>query len=84
MPVFQTTPCTSGITAGLSASAQAALGPVYAARVNGYAFNVNNPNGIGDPSNVAAPACPLQGPVFGSGFYFPQVNAGVVTPKLVP
>ncbi len=84
MPVFQTTPCTSGITAGLSASAQAALGPVYAARVNGYAFNVNNPNGIGDPTNVAAPACPLQGPVFGSGFYFPQVNAGVVTPKLVP
>jgi len=84
MPVFQTTPCTSGITAGLSASAQAALGSVYAARVNGYAFNVNNPNGVGNPAAVAAPACPLQGPVFGTGFYFPQVNAGVVTPKLVP
>jgi ABC-type transporter Mla subunit MlaD len=84
MPVFQTTPCSSGITAGLSASAEAALGSVYAARVNGYAFNVNNPNGIGNPANVAAPACPLQGPVFGTGFYFPQVKAGVTTPKLVP
>ena len=84
MPVFQTTPCASGITAGLSASAEAALGSDYAARVKGYAFNVNSPDGIGDPANVAAPACPLQGPVFGSGFYFPQVNAGVTTPKLVP
>jgi virulence factor Mce-like protein len=84
MPVFQTTPCTSGITAGLSASAEAALGSDYAARVKGYAFNTNNPDGIGDPANVVAPACTLQGPVFGSGFYFPQFNAGVVTPKLVP
>ena len=65
-------------------SAEAALGSDYAARVKGYAFNVNSPDGIGDPANVAAPACPRQGPVFGSGFYFPQVNAGVTTPKLVP
>ncbi len=84
MPVYQTSQCSSGITAGLSASSQATLGPTSSARITGYAFNANDPNGIGDPANVAAPGCLLQGPVFGSGFYFPQVNAGVVTPKLVP
>lgn len=84
MPVYQSSNCSSGFGPGLSASAQSALGPVLTARVEGYAFNANNPDGTGDPSNVAAPSCLLQGPVFGSGFYFPQVNAGVTTPKLVP
>ena len=84
MPVYQTTQCSSGITAGLSASSQSTLGPTASARITGYAFNANNPNGVGDPANVAAPSCILQGPVFGTGFYFPQVNPGVVTPKLVP
>jgi len=83
MSVYQTTNCTSGITAGLSASSQATLGPTASARITGYAFN-DNSGGAGDPTNVAAPACPLQGPVFGTGFYFPQVNPGVVTPSLIP
>ena len=83
MLVYQTTPCSSGITAGLSASAQATLGPTLSDRISGYAFNDNN-GGAGDPANVAAPGCILQGPVFGTGFYFPQVNPGAVTPKLVP
>ncbi len=83
MLVYQTTPCSSGITAGLSASARAALGSTSSDRISGYAFN-DNLGGAGNPAAVAAPACPLQGPVFGSGFYFPQVNPGVFTPQLVP
>ncbi len=84
MPVYQNSNCSGGFGPGLSASAQAALGTDLSARLEGYAFNQNNPDGIGAPTNVAAPACPLQGPVFGTGFYFPQVKAGVTTPKLVP
>ena len=82
MPVYQSGNCAGGIAPGLSASAEAALGPTLAARVNGYSFN-NNVAPQGDPSSVAAPGCNLQGPVYG-GRYYPQLIPGAKTPQLVP
>ena len=82
MPVYQSNNCTSGISPGLSASADASLGPTLSARVRGYSFN-DNVNTLGDPNNVAAPSCNLQGPVYG-GKYFPQLIPGARTPQLVP
>ena len=82
MPVYQSNNCGTGISAGLSASAQEALGPTLSARVSGYAFN-NNVAPQGDPNDVAAPSCNLQGPVYG-GKYFPQLIPGARTPQLVP
>lgn len=82
MPVYQSGNCSAGISPGLSASAQAALGPTLSARVSGYSFN-DNVNVLGDPNNVAAPGCSLQGAVYG-GRYYPQLIPGARTPQLVP
>ncbi len=82
MPVYQNGNCTTGISPGLSASATDSLGPTLSARVSGYSFN-DNVNTLGDPNNVAAPGCGLQGPVYG-GRYYPQLIPGARTPQLVP
>ncbi|MBU6336739.1 MAG: MCE family protein [Acidobacteria bacterium] len=82
MPVYQNGNCTTGISPGLSASAVDSLGPTLSARVSGYSFN-DNVNTLGDPNNVAAPGCGLQGPVYG-GKYYPQLIPGARTPQLVP
>ncbi len=82
MPVYQNGNCTTGISPGLSASATDSLGPTLSARVSGYSFN-DNVNTLGDPNNVAAPGCGLQGPVYG-GKYYPQLIPGARTPQLVP
>ncbi|MSX01870.1 MAG: MCE family protein [Actinobacteria bacterium] len=83
MPVYQSSQCSGGLTAGLSPSAVTALGSTLSTRITGYAFN-DNSGGAGDPAAVVAPGCSLQGTVFTDGFYFPHVNPGVVTPPLVP
>jgi len=82
MPVYQSNNCSGGISPGLSASAVESLGQTLAERVSGYSFN-DNVNRLGDPNNVAAPSCNLQGPVYG-GKYFPQLIPGAKTPQLVP
>lgn len=82
MPVYQNNNCSSGLTPGLSASAQETLGPTLSARVSGYSFN-DNVSPQGNPADVAAPSCNLQGPVYG-GKYFPQLIPGAKTPQLVP
>jgi virulence factor Mce-like protein len=72
MPVFQTSQCTSGITAGLAPNAADVIGQTLVDRINQFAF-AGQP-----PTNVPAPQCPQQGKqtVQGVTTQYPQVRPG--------